>query len=357
MRHLRAGVLSLLLLGLPASLSAGVVLDPKPAPEWKVSEWINGNPGALASLKGRIVLIDFFQLWCPGCQQFSVPLFNHWQKKYGDNENVVIVSIHTVFEGHDAQNEDRLREFIAEYGIEHPVGIDAYSSPTEDYPITMKRFDTEGTPHVVIIDRSGDVSFSHFGVFAYEPVEAFIDRMLKESTGKTFRATERKPSGKKKKKKKDTGKRRGVRNNRKPANKKATRKPPSRPDRKLSGAYKMQFEQTRKSCGDILQPLEIRVDLAVSGDQIKARFSKDFMGIRELTLSYDPDSGRVSAQDTKQVKIADAQVDLELDLDGNLIAGEKPEFEFEARLTKSGEDPGIDCEVEAQGRGTPIGKP
>ncbi len=355
MRHLRAGVLSLLLFGLPASLSAGVVLDPKPAPEWKVSKWINGDPGTLSSLKGRIVLIDFFQVWCPGCQQFSVPLFNHWQKKYGDNENVVIVSIHTVFEGHEVQTEDRLREFIAEHGIDHPVGIDAYSSPTEDYPITMKRFGTEGTPHVVIVDRNGDVSFSHFGFFPYESVEAFIDRQLKEATAKTFRATERKRSGSKKKK---TDKRRGGRNNRKPVNKKATqRKPPTRPDPKLSGAYKMQFEQTRKSCGDILQPLEVRVDLTVSGDQVKARLSKDFMGIRELTMSYDAGSGRLNARDSRQVKLADAQVELELDLDGTLTGGEQPEFEFEARLSKTGEDPSVDCEIEAQGRGTPIGKP
>ncbi len=354
MRHFRAGILSLLLLGLPASLSAGVLLDPKPAPEWKVSKWLNGDPGPLASWKGRIVLIDFFQLWCPGCQQFSVPLFNHWQDKYGANENVVIVSIHTVFEGHDVQTEDKLREFIADNGIEHPVGLDAYGSPSDDYPITMKRFDTEGTPHVVIIDRNGDLSFSHFGFFAYQPVEAFIDRLLKEAKANTFRATERKPAASKKK---DTDKRRSGRNSRKPADKKATRKPPSRPDPKLSGAYTMQFEQTRKSCGDILQPLEVRVDLAVSGDQVKARFSKDFMGIRELKLSYDPDSGRVNAQDSRQVKLADAQVDLELDVDGTLIAGEQPEFEFEARLTKSGEDPSADCEVEARGRGTPVGKP
>ena len=35
------------------------------APEWAISEWINSNGLTLAGLRGKIVVIDFFQLWCP----------------------------------------------------------------------------------------------------------------------------------------------------------------------------------------------------------------------------------------------------------------------------------------------------
>jgi hypothetical protein len=44
----------------------------------------------------------------------------------------------------------------------------------------MARFETEGTPQIVIVDKEGMVVFSHFGSFDPEVVEAFIDRLLKE---------------------------------------------------------------------------------------------------------------------------------------------------------------------------------
>ncbi len=36
---------------------------PRIAPEWKVSEWINSPALSVADLKGKVVVVDFFQLW------------------------------------------------------------------------------------------------------------------------------------------------------------------------------------------------------------------------------------------------------------------------------------------------------
>jgi len=36
---------------------------PRVAPEWNVSEWINSSPLQLSDLKGKVVVVDFFQLW------------------------------------------------------------------------------------------------------------------------------------------------------------------------------------------------------------------------------------------------------------------------------------------------------
>jgi hypothetical protein len=36
---------------------------PRVAPEWRVSEWFNSPALSLADLKGKVVVIDFFQLW------------------------------------------------------------------------------------------------------------------------------------------------------------------------------------------------------------------------------------------------------------------------------------------------------
>ena len=122
-------------------------------------------------------------MWCPGCNEFSIPLFRRWEEIYGGRDDVVVVSMHTVFEGHDVQTPRALRRFVADHGIEHPVGIDNYRPDDREVPETMKRFRTGGTPHVVIVDREGKIRFSHFGVFDAAPVEAFIERLLKEKPG------------------------------------------------------------------------------------------------------------------------------------------------------------------------------
>ena len=160
---------------------AGHLREPVPAPEWAVSEWLNGDPGSLADQRGRVVLIDFFQLWCPGCRRFSIPLFQRWDEKYGDRDDVLILSIHTVFEGHDQQTPERLREFIETWKITHPVGVDAYEKGDET-PTTMRRYRTGGTPHVVIIDKTGRIVFSHFGSFNETWAESFIDALLAGET-------------------------------------------------------------------------------------------------------------------------------------------------------------------------------
>ena len=171
---------ALLCLTLLPSVGAGSVRQPTPAPEWRIGEWINGDPGNLADHRGKVVLIEFFQLWCPGCKNFSVPLFKRWHERYGQRDDVLVVSIHTVFEGHDYQSPERLREFVEIWGIEHPVGIDAFADDGDEVPETMRRYRTGGTPHVAIVDKSGQQRFRHLGRFDEEVVEALIDRLLDE---------------------------------------------------------------------------------------------------------------------------------------------------------------------------------
>ena len=54
------------------------------APEWVVSEWINGSGTSLQDLRGQVVIVEFFQLWCPGCNKFSIPLMKRWGHSFHD---------------------------------------------------------------------------------------------------------------------------------------------------------------------------------------------------------------------------------------------------------------------------------
>ena len=151
-----------------------------PAPEWDIAEWINSEPVRLSDLRGQVVVIDFFQLWCPGCRSFSIPLTKEWEKKYAAEiaeERMKIVSIHTVFEGHSHQTAARLRKFVKKTGFGHPVGHDRLDIH-DRYPNTMILYGTRGTPEMAVIDPDGRIAFQQFGRFDVPAVERLIDGLL-----------------------------------------------------------------------------------------------------------------------------------------------------------------------------------
>ncbi len=156
--------------------NAGIVGEK--APGWQISEWFNADGGNIDDYRGKVVVIDFFQLWCPGCNSFSIPLMNEWEQKYAREiaaGEISFISIHTVFEGHDYQTPDRLRHFIKEKGITHPVGNDIHAG---DYhvPLTMLNYRTRGTPEIAIIDQQGFVQFQD-NIFEPSDGENLIDQL------------------------------------------------------------------------------------------------------------------------------------------------------------------------------------
>jgi thiol-disulfide isomerase/thioredoxin len=154
----------------------------KKAPEWEISEWINSEPLSLSRMKGKVIVIDFFQLWCPGCNSFSIPLMHHWEQvfeKEAHEGRIAFVSIHTVFEGHSFQSPKRLHRFLKKKGINHAVGIDRHIDGKR-LPETMRRYNTIGTPEIAIIDKHGVIRMQRFGFFEPAYGEGLIRSLLEE---------------------------------------------------------------------------------------------------------------------------------------------------------------------------------
>jgi thiol-disulfide isomerase/thioredoxin len=183
MRYLISGVCFLfLLVAQPVAAKPSLMPVPRTAPEWIISEWINGKGKPLKELRGKVVIVDFFQLWCPGCNQFSIPLLNHWEKVF-DKEikdgKLEIISIHTVFEGHDYQNPKKLKSFLRRKKIHHLVGIDRHA-PGQHTPQTMRLFGTMGTPEIAFIDKKGIIRFQEFGWFDPDEAARLLRRLMDE---------------------------------------------------------------------------------------------------------------------------------------------------------------------------------
>lgn len=144
------------------------------ATELDVSGWI-GPPSPLKSLRGRVVLVDAFQMLCAGCVQHALPQAQRVQRTLPD---VAIVGLHTVFEHHAVTGPDALKVFVSEFGIRFPVGIDRNDGSY--LPVTMRAYNLQGTPSILLVDRGGRLRFSHFGQIDDLALGALLGQLLAE---------------------------------------------------------------------------------------------------------------------------------------------------------------------------------
>lgn len=132
------------------------------APELQVSRWFNAPaPLSLAALRGRVVVIEAFQMLCPGCVSHGLPQAQRVRQVFA-REDVEVIGLHTVFEHHAAMTPVALEAFLHEYRIGFPVGVDA-ASEAGPIPRTMAAYGMRGTPTLLLIDRAGRLRQQHFG--------------------------------------------------------------------------------------------------------------------------------------------------------------------------------------------------
>ena len=151
-------------------------MTPGPAPEIDASEWLNTpEPLTLAKLRGRVVVIEAFQMLCPGCVQHGLPQAQRIAAGFRA-EDVQVVGIHTVFEHHAVQGtRAALEVFLHEYRIAFPVALDRQ---VERIPATMAAYGMQGTPTLVLVDRKGWRRAQHFGSVSDLEVGAKIGHLL-----------------------------------------------------------------------------------------------------------------------------------------------------------------------------------
>lgn len=130
---------------------------------WCVREWLNTNsPLDPAELLGRVVMIEAFQMLCPGCVSHGLPQAQRVHTMFS-SDDVVVIGLHSVFEHHQAQGQTEvLSAFLHEYRFSFPIAIDMPST-TSSIPETMSRFNLRGTPSLLLFDRQGQLRLNHFG--------------------------------------------------------------------------------------------------------------------------------------------------------------------------------------------------
>lgn len=156
------------------------------APPLQVQQWLNvesaedaKRPLELAQLRGKIVVIEAFQMLCPGCVQFGLPQAQRIAAQF-DSSEVVVLGLHTVFEQHEAMTPAALAEFIREHQLDFPIGVDTPDGAS-GIPLTMRAYTMQGTPTLIMIDQAGRLRLQKFGHVSDQYVWAAIASLMNEA--------------------------------------------------------------------------------------------------------------------------------------------------------------------------------
>lgn len=160
-------VLAFLLLGVIPSLAAGPVVRPmvtKRAPVF-VRSAFDGSKIDLRSLRGKVVLLNFWATWCAPCQA-EMPVFARWQELYGrDGLQVVGISMD--------DDDAPARRLVSRLKLNYPVAMG-------DARLGELYGGVLGLPLTYLIDRRGFVRAQFQGETPTNAIEKRLKKMLAE---------------------------------------------------------------------------------------------------------------------------------------------------------------------------------
>src|SRR6266576_880435 len=151
------------------SAAAADLQDYGNAPDFAgISAWLNSKPLTVSSLRGKVVLVDFWTYSCINCLR-TLPHLEAWDKRYR-KDGLVIVGVHTpefAFE-HVVSN---VRDAVHKLGVRYPVAID-------DGYHTWDAYQNNSWPAEYLIDRNGHVREIRVGEGDYDGTEGKIRALL-----------------------------------------------------------------------------------------------------------------------------------------------------------------------------------
>lgn len=153
----------------------------KPARELAIDAFLNGQPTDLKSLRGRVVLLDFFAHWCGPCIA-GFPFLRDLQRKY-ESQGLTVLGLSGIYGYYrgerpltQEQELKRMQEhFVKEYKVTWPMIFEKERTNQKNYGVSY-------IPHLVLIDRAGVVRYATVGNEAKDELERQIIKLLAESS-------------------------------------------------------------------------------------------------------------------------------------------------------------------------------
>ena len=219
-----------------------VVVNGTLAPNLHISEWVQGKPTNIDENRGKVILVEVFQVNCPGCFLYGIPSAIELYQKHSKND-LIVLGLATAFEDYDKNTIANLRLLLEEgkvigetksalqnygqlkngeflqYNIPFPVAMDLIHPETkeisnsrvwdfieEHFPehrqynerdknnlyqrvkeylenkkfsaLTFDKYGLRGTPSAIIIDKKGILRNTIFG--ADESIGYIVNQLINE---------------------------------------------------------------------------------------------------------------------------------------------------------------------------------
>lgn len=139
------------------------------APDFqKISAWINSEPLHMEALRGKVVLLDFWDYSCINCIR-TLPHRVSLQQKYSD-KGFIVIGVHTP-EFSFEHNLENVQKAVKRFGITYPVALD------NDYK-TWRAYHNKYWPTSYLIDRNGNIILQHIGEGRYDELENAVRKIL-----------------------------------------------------------------------------------------------------------------------------------------------------------------------------------
>jgi thiol-disulfide isomerase/thioredoxin len=156
--------------------------------------WLNGTPLEDGDLKGKVVLLDFFAVWCGPCIA-TFPELRKWHDKFAE-QGLVIVGVSRYYNyrwdssaGHatavekdveqvpPSEEQAMMQQFTAHHKLPYRIAMTADRSLHDFYGGNY-------IPHVVVIDRQGKIRFNNSGGVAQQSrqIEELIEKLIGDNS-------------------------------------------------------------------------------------------------------------------------------------------------------------------------------
>lgn len=144
---------------------------PIPSLAW-ADAWLNSGALTREQLVGTPVLIHFWALGCELCEE-QLPTVIRWRREF-EPRGLRLVGVHTRVQGTPPETDEAAIEHAAsELGLTHPLAVDMTGALSQEFGVTA-------TPAYFVFDSAGLLRHFHMGYSSEAPVEAALERVLRE---------------------------------------------------------------------------------------------------------------------------------------------------------------------------------
>ncbi len=143
----------------------------KPAPEFAGGTgWIHSSPLTMASLRGKVVAVEFWTHGCSHCVH-AAPRLQNIVDEFG-SRGFVLIGVHTP-EFPEEKDAAAVKGFLMHQHLSYPVVLDHDQ-------VLWKAYGNEYWPTLYLIDKQGYIRATHIGDGGYEKIKQEIEHLLAE---------------------------------------------------------------------------------------------------------------------------------------------------------------------------------